>query len=93
MENSQMPMEDTRELDGNVKYSKTKALIGISLILPWVVLDMVLKKTDPSLGYSVGLFLGIMSGYLLSPKPPRLWVMLLIASLLAVSHFVFVPHY
>ena len=83
----------TRELNDKPKYSKTKALIGVSLIVPWIIIDMVLKKTDPSLGYSIGLFLGIISGYLLSPQPPRVWVMLAIAAALAISHFVFVPHY
>jgi uncharacterized membrane protein YgaE (UPF0421/DUF939 family) len=81
------------ESDGRPKYSKVKAIIGVALVVPWIIGDMVLRKTDASLGYSFGLFIGFVSGYLLSPQPPRLWVMLLIAVVLAVSHFVFVPHY
>jgi len=75
------------------KYSTARALLGIALIVPWVVIDMVLKKQDPSLGYAAGLFLGVMSGNLLSPRPPRLWVIVLLGAVLAISHFVFVPRF
>jgi len=75
------------------KYSITKAVVGILLVVPWVIIDMVLKKTDPSLGYASGMFLGVIAGYLLSPGTPRVWVILLIAAVIAISHFVLVPHY
>ncbi len=80
-------------LSNSQPYSKSKAVIGILLVIPWVILDVVLKKTDPSLGYSFGLFLGTTAGYLLSPGKPRTWVIVALAATLAVSHFVFAPYY
>jgi multisubunit Na+/H+ antiporter MnhE subunit len=79
------------EQENNQKYSGAKALVGISLVVPWVVIDMVLKKQDPSLGYSFGIFLGFLTSYLLGPQPERLWVMVLVAAALAVSHFLLAP--
>jgi hypothetical protein len=80
------------EQEGKPKYSIAKAIIGLSLIGPWAVIEMVLRRRDPSFGYSAGLFLGFTTAYLLLPRPPRLWVMALIAMVLAISHFVFVTH-
>ena len=73
------------------KYSITKAIVGILLVVPWVIIDVVLKRTDPSLVYASGLFLGTISGYLLSPGKPKIWVIVIIAAALAMSHFIFVP--
>ena len=80
-------------LSNSQPYSKAKAVIGILLVIPWVILDMVLKKTDPSLGYAFGLFLGTIAGYLLAPGKPHTWVIVVLAATLAVTHFVFVPYY
>jgi hypothetical protein len=75
------------------RYPTARTIAGISLIVPWVIVDIILKKQDPSLGYATGLFLGMITGYVLSPQPPRFWVMFLIAIVLAISHFLFVPHW
>jgi hypothetical protein len=75
------------------KYSVTKAVVGLLLVVPWVIIDIVLKQTDPSLVYAWGMFLGTTAGYLLSPGKPKIWVIVVIAALLAVSHFLIVPRY
>ena len=81
--------KETRES----KYSALRAVIGMLLFIPWLVLDVVLKKHDPSLGYAAGLFIGMVTAYLLSPRPPKYWVMLALAVLLAASHFLLGPSY
>lgn len=75
------------------KYSIAKAVVGILLVVPWAIIDVVLKRTDPSLVYASGLFLGTTAGYLLSPGKPKIWIIVLIAAVLAMSHFIFVPRY
>jgi hypothetical protein len=50
-----------------------------------------LKELNPPLGYAVSLFIGMITGYLILPAA-RFWIILLIAAILAVSHFMLVPY-
>ena len=92
LESSDMKSMHTRPQEAQ-KYSTAKAIVGILLVVPWAIIDIVLKKTDPSLVYSSGIFLGTVTGYLLLPGKPRIWVIVVIAAALAMSHFIFMPRY
>ena len=79
--------------DGKIKDSTLRVIIGISLMFPWVIGDFVLREINPSLSYSFGMFIGVMSGSLFYPQRLNYWYMALIAALLALSHFFFVQHF
>jgi hypothetical protein len=70
----------------------------IILIVLLAILDGVnislFKIENPRFVYVIGLFIGIITGYLISlPRAPRFWVIFLIASILAMGHFVLVPYF
>ena len=69
-------------------YPVAKALIGLGLVVPAMIFDVILGKQDPALAYSIGLFLGMSTGYLLSPEPPKWKILLPIAVGIGVLHFV-----
>jgi hypothetical protein len=70
-----------------------RGVIGLLLFIPWLILDVVLRKHDPSLAYGTGLFIGLVTAYLLSPRPPSYWVMLALGVFLGVSHYFFAGSY
>lgn len=74
---------------GQPKYLSVNAILGILLISPWVVVDMVLKKHEPSLGYVSGMFVGVAACYILSERP-KFSILLMLAAILTINHFVFV---
>lgn len=86
-------LTQTAQTGDKPKYSATKILIMVFLFVPWIFIDVLLKKHDPSLGYALGIFIGVVSGYLLSPGSPKIWVIALLAAVLAINHYVFVPYY
>jgi hypothetical protein len=74
------------------KYLMGKIFLGILLILPWVIVDIVLKKQEPSLGYLLGIVLGMTSCHILSGRP-KFSFLLIIMALLTINHFVLVPYW
>lgn len=71
---------------------KIRIVLTVLLFVLNVIIIVVLKQKYPTLGYAVSLFMGVITGYLIMPASPRFRIILLIAAILAVSHFMLVPY-
>ncbi len=57
-------------------------------VIPWVAVEVIWRRSDPALGYSVGIVCGVLTVALFAEKPPKVWIMLVIGVLLAISHYI-----
>jgi hypothetical protein len=78
-------LKQKHEASGKSVFRRIAALL---CVIPWVVLDVIWRGEDPSLGYAVGIVCGVLTVALFAERPPKLWIMFVIGVLLAISHFI-----
>ncbi len=71
-----------------------KRVIGSAFYLPWVMIELVKSPRERAdSGYWIGLLCGIITAYLWSERPPKLWISALTALFLLTVRLILIFHY
>jgi hypothetical protein len=67
-----------------------RTILSILVILPWVIVDIVLKKHETSRGYTSGIIIGLSLCYIVSGRI-KWHVLLMIEAIFVINYFVIMP--
>jgi hypothetical protein len=68
-----------------------KVVAGVLLAIPWEIIYLMFGKTSPALVYSVGLFIGILTGYAVWPHPAAFLAVFLVGVATVMVHGMLFP--